>query len=767
MTSDIDKYDNNFDFSEDQKDSSALDQYGVWIKKHPEELDENLTKNEEVILNTENTGEDVLFNDFDTGTEENTALEVNTENTDKNTIENTEEINMDIDEFEELDMEGFLDENEENQDESSKNMIDDLPDFEDTEIVPQNKNEDFDESINNEIKSYEDIENKNSNDEFDSMLEDFEPFSFDDEHIDEHIEEKDTPAEASLQSAHTEENYIESDTTDDVSEFDALLDSLNNGESPSLTPEIEEKDSGAEEININIDVDETSDITSITDQKDFDEDTIALTPPISDIEMFKEKDKTENNNEKESSFIIKNTVIEPENINEIREENRKILNDGKTQEEDSFDEIENSSDEDIQKLAEENSFNDIEAFTKELTEDSSEFEVFDDIGSLDIEDNIFEEEHEEIEEHEIKEESGEVIKTETSSNTSSSNTNFDKATEILMQIASELSTIKNELANLKTDLAAKNDKIEALTAETEKTKETGEKVKNTENDNTGFFMDSDSDETIALTGDELNNILITADFTDDTKGFKEEDDDDEHEIPESLDLSFEEKKEVEINTSKSLEQTENTEIDLKDEESFEIPQELDISAIEDTEFSDNKDLHDMKIEPSHINSSNEDFRYLDEDSSEELQSEVSDYIMETEELNNIPDSQEIDLDLPELENDFDNLKETEEEIFNKSLNTSEEFKNEILNTSDITTSTEIEKEKTASKSENSGLKNISNELYNSEEKTISSGLTKEIKSVLAYMDQLLESLPDNKIKEFAESEYFDKYNRIFDELGIS
>lgn len=763
MTSDIDKYDNNFDFSEDQKDSSALDQYGVWIKKHPEELDENLTKNEEVILNTENTGEDVLFNDFDTGTEENTALEVNTENTDKNTIENTEEINMDIDEFEELDMEGFLDENEENQDESSKNMIDDLPDFEDTEIVPQNKNEDFDESINNEIKSYEDIENKNSNDEFDSMLEDFEPFSFDDEHID----EKDTPAEASLQSAHTEENYIESDTTDDVSEFDALLDSLNNGESPSLTPEIEEKDSAAEEININIDVDETSDITSITDQKDFDEDTIALTPPISDIEMFKEKDKTENNNEKESSFIIKNTVIEPENINEIREENRKILNDGKTQEEDSFDEIENSSDEDIQKLAEENSFNDIEAFTKELTEDSSEFEVFDDIGALDIEDNIFEEEHEEIEEHEIKEESGEVIKTETSSNTSSSNTNFDKATEILMQIASELSTIKNELANLKTDLAAKNDKIEALTAETEKTKETGEKVKNTENDNTGFFMDSDSDETIALTGDELNNILITADFTDDTKGFKEEDDDDEHEIPESLDLSFEEKKEVEINTSKSLEQTENTEIDLKDEESFEIPQELDISAIEDTEFSDNKDLHDMKIEPSHINSSNEDFRYLDEDSSEELQSEVSDYIMETEELNNIPDSQEIDLDLPELENDFDNLKETEEEIFNKSLNTSEEFKNEILNTSDITTSTEIEKEKTASKSENSGLKNISNELYNSEEKTISSGLTKEIKSVLAYMDQLLESLPDNKIKEFAESEYFDKYNRIFDELGIS
>ena len=46
-------------------------------------------------------------------------------------------------------------------------------------------------------------------------------------------------------------------------------------------------------------------------------------------------------------------------------------------------------------------------------------------------------------------------------------------------------------------------------------------------------------------------------------------------------------------------------------------------------------------------------------------------------------------------------------------------------------------------------------------------LKDEIKSVLTYMDQLLESLPEEKIEEFAKSEYFDTYKRLFDELGIS
>ena len=43
----------------------------------------------------------------------------------------------------------------------------------------------------------------------------------------------------------------------------------------------------------------------------------------------------------------------------------------------------------------------------------------------------------------------------------------------------------------------------------------------------------------------------------------------------------------------------------------------------------------------------------------------------------------------------------------------------------------------------------------------------EIKSVLAYMDQLLESLPEDKIAEFAKSEQFATYKKLFSELGLS
>jgi hypothetical protein len=42
----------------------------------------------------------------------------------------------------------------------------------------------------------------------------------------------------------------------------------------------------------------------------------------------------------------------------------------------------------------------------------------------------------------------------------------------------------------------------------------------------------------------------------------------------------------------------------------------------------------------------------------------------------------------------------------------------------------------------------------------------ELKSVLSYMDRLLESLPESKIEEFAKSEYFDSYKKIFKELGL-
>ena len=50
---------------------------------------------------------------------------------------------------------------------------------------------------------------------------------------------------------------------------------------------------------------------------------------------------------------------------------------------------------------------------------------------------------------------------------------------------------------------------------------------------------------------------------------------------------------------------------------------------------------------------------------------------------------------------------------------------------------------------------------------INSDLKSDIKSVLLYMDQLLENLPEEKIMEFAHSDEFATYKKLFNELGLS
>jgi hypothetical protein len=43
----------------------------------------------------------------------------------------------------------------------------------------------------------------------------------------------------------------------------------------------------------------------------------------------------------------------------------------------------------------------------------------------------------------------------------------------------------------------------------------------------------------------------------------------------------------------------------------------------------------------------------------------------------------------------------------------------------------------------------------------------ELRAVLSYMEILLESLPDEKIEEFARSEHFEPYKKLFKELGLA
>ena len=50
--------------------------------------------------------------------------------------------------------------------------------------------------------------------------------------------------------------------------------------------------------------------------------------------------------------------------------------------------------------------------------------------------------------------------------------------------------------------------------------------------------------------------------------------------------------------------------------------------------------------------------------------------------------------------------------------------------------------------------------------TVPDALKDEIRAVLKYMDHLLEALPEDKIQEFASSDYFVMYKKLFEELGL-
>jgi hypothetical protein len=51
-------------------------------------------------------------------------------------------------------------------------------------------------------------------------------------------------------------------------------------------------------------------------------------------------------------------------------------------------------------------------------------------------------------------------------------------------------------------------------------------------------------------------------------------------------------------------------------------------------------------------------------------------------------------------------------------------------------------------------------------KGVSQEFKQELRTVLSYMDILLESLPEEKIEEFARSEHFEPYKKLFKELGL-
>jgi hypothetical protein len=329
----------------------------------------------------------------------------------------------------------------------------------------------------------------------------------------------------------------------------------------------------------------------------------------------------------------------------------------------------------------------------------------------------------------------------------------DKSTELLMIIADELSSIKKEISTLKSEISG----FKAGTAgEAPATQAPGAPV-----ENSGFFSDDDTDETIALTGDELNNILITADFTEEKSDEPIAEGSSSPETPANESISV-------------------TEAPLSPEPAAVAEREPEIpETLPDTIFDVPGFESVENIEAAHVNQITDDVSYLE--GSNDIEPDLDNVAIEEPELETIdfddekleePELTEFNIDLTGMETGFP----AEQDIAVSEQPAVEELAvPEEPNAPEIeefaTTDTLSAQELAAIGGNVAPEAPVAGESDGTETAqataTLPVELKDEIKSVLSYMDQLLESLPEEKIEEFARSEHFEVYKKLFEELGIS
>ena len=169
-------------------------------------------------------------------------------------------------------------------------------------------------------------------------------------------------------------------------------------------------------------------------------------------------------------------------------------------------------------------------------------------------------------------------------------------------------------------------------------------------------------------------------------------------------------------------------------------------------------------------SETEETEYLDDSSSDktetedifeenlsQVQDETKEVVDTQEEKGNPEIPEQIQDEIPTVASITEGLTEPEENVFEKTFG--EE------SGSDFTTpesSVNIEDAIEIENPEDNSLTQIEE----TKDNELSKDIKNDVKSVLLYMDKLLESLPDEKIREFAASEQFETYKKLFDELGL-
>ncbi len=388
----------------------------------------------------------------------------------------------------------------------------------------------------------------------------------------------------------------------------------------------------------------------------------------------------------------------------------------------------------------------------------------------------------------------------------------DASSDILLKIAGELSSIKEELVSLKSQIAAMKS-----AAGSEASAETREP----ESGKAGGFFDEEEDETIALTGDELDNILNTAEFSEESaepaaevseslEGLEDllpESGDYAVEVPaesaaetgiEELRLSEGETEDAMIPGDESIsalaeegvapltEPPEDTsyleeaeELQLAGEEELPeapllepSPEELDIEDLVEERFEEAEELPLAEFESAEDLESAADLEEESEELEEltlELDSEEPPIVLENPENISVP--------IPEIEGEDFGAEDTVPEFVEtlpevEEVDEAEEAAGlgEITLHHEETPAAGREPPAAAREPEPSEPESLLVEDLDPGEarkpEPIPNRIKDEVRSVLVYLDKLLESLPEEKIEEFAKSDHFETYKRLFEELGL-
>ena len=293
-----------------------------------------------------------------------------------------------------------------------------------------------------------------------------------------------------------------------------------------------------------------------------------------------------------------------------------------------------------------------------------------------------------------------------------------ESNDLLRQIVQDLSGLKNEISALKTEFAELKSRGGTPAAETQ---------------GGGFFNDLDEDETISLSGDELDNIMSSADFLN--------------------------------NESKVDELAEENKI-------VDGTQTEDISVAPDISEK-NKSTDDFFVQETKTDTAGElPIAPGEEEELEELPEEA--------ELEDLSDAEPLeDISIPSVDDILRDVAPALQSEPNSSGNdhkadiTDKFSKTDSTSETDDFFKTDVPAEDTSSHNaaftdaESTAAKPALKTASQNTSSSLPANLTEEIKSVLLYMDQLLEDLPEEKIVEFARSEQFATYKKLFSDLGLS